>query len=445
MYYWHNSGTIYVSQTKGNDRNSGYAMETDDYGNGPVQSLDMALEKIGQMRCVGNMRPVTVALLDDYYLEHPLVVPEQLHSVTLQSQGGRKRLVGGVKLTGWKRDTYNGVACLSAKLPEKMDGSRWSFSDLVVNSRYAQLTRYPKEGTLRAIRTEKDDQPQPLFSPNKWFEVRKEDMAELPDVSGATVNFYHYWLDAHSPVERYDRDTGILTLKYPSRFAISTRYGSDDGEVPMHQSALRYFLTNVPSRFGVPGEWFLDSASATVYYCPMAEETDPEMLEAYVPTLSELAVIRAADVRLQGLELMCTQGEYVSRMIPKEDGKGMYLSESEGFASDIQSVCWAPGAIRFENAVRGGIFNCFVHSLGIHAIEVKAGCRFVRIEGNRIEDICGGGISICGGAAGEAESTVTSGIVIRRNRIARCGVRYAAGNGILVRHASDVEISENEI
>ena len=29
MYYWHNSGTIYVSQTKGNDEKSGYAQAQD--------------------------------------------------------------------------------------------------------------------------------------------------------------------------------------------------------------------------------------------------------------------------------------------------------------------------------------------------------------------------------------------------------------------------------
>ena len=394
------------------------------------------------MRCVGNMRPVIVALLEDYYLKEPLVFPDDLHSVAIQSQGVQKKLVGGIKLTGWKRDVYNGVSCFSARLPESNDGSQWDFTDLVVNGKFAQLTRYPKRGTLRAVRTEKDatdGQTQPLFNPTKWFEAKKEDLAGVPDIAGSTVNFYHYWVDAHSPVESFDPETGIVTMQYSSRFAINTRYGTDDGLVPMHQAAFRYFLTNVPSQFGAPGEWFLDKDTGTVYYCPETESADPETMDAYVPTLTKLIEIRAADIRLQNLELMCTRGEYVSRMI---NGK---ISETDGYASDSQSVCWAPGAIRFENAVRGGIFDCYIHSLGVHAIEIKKGCHYIRIENNRIEDICAGGISVCGGEAGEPENIMTSGLVIRGNRISHCGIRYAAGNGVLVRHASNIEISENEI
>lgn len=442
MFYWHNSGTIYVSQTRGNDINSGFSQIQDAYGNGPIRTLDRALEMVEQMRCAGNLRPVTVDLLEDYYLEKPLVFTKELHSVTLQSQGKRRKLIGGRKLTGWKYDIYNNVPCLSAQLPEKENGSRWDFTDLVVNGKFAQLTRHPKEGTLRAIRTEKDakdGQSQPLFNPTKWFEAKKEDLAGVPDVVGSTVNFYHYWVDAHSPVESFDPVTGIVSMEHSSRFSINTRYGTDDGLVPMHQAAFRYFLTNVPSQFGKPGEWFLDSYTGTVYYCPETTNADPDDMEAYVPILTELVEICAEDVRLRNLELMCTRGEYVSRMI---DGN---ISDIDGFASDSQSVCWAPGAVRFENAVRGGIFDCYLHSLGIHGIEIKKGCRHVRIENNCIEDICAGGISVYGGEAEEPENTMTYGLIIRGNRISHCGVRYAAGNGILVRHASDIEIAENEI
>ena len=440
MYYWHNSGTLYVDQQKGDDRSSGYAMEHDGYGNGPLRSLDRALEKIGQMRCVGKLRPVTVMLLEDYYLERPLVFSEQLHSVTVQSLNGRQKLVGGFRLTGWRRDEYNGVPCLSARLPQRKDGAPWDFSDLVVNGKYARLTRYPRVGTLRAVRTEKDagdGESQPLSNPTKWFQARGEDLAAVPDFARATVNFYHYWVDAHSPVEHYDPETGIVTLRYPSRFSINTRYGSDDGAVPMHQAAFRYFLTNVPSQFGAPGEWFLDAPSGTVYYIPDREGAEPEEMEAFVPTVSRLVEVRSRNVRIQGLEILCGRGEYVS------------ATERDGvrteYASDIQSLCGATGAIVFEGAVRCGIESCHIHSMGVHALEIRPGCRYIRIENNNIEDICGGGISIWGGAAAEEAPVETSGILIRRNRISRCGIRYAAGNGVLVRHASDVEISDNEI
>lgn len=448
MFNWCNSGVIYVSQTKGSDANNGFFPKTDIYLNGPVQSIDRALTAVEEMRCAGNMRPMTIALLDDYYLNYHVVIKETMHSVTLQSAGERKRLIGGIRLAGWKHDSYNGKPCFSAKLPDKKDGSLWDCSDLIVNGKYAQLTRFPKEGTLRAKRTEKDAKEGdavPLFYPSKWFEADLEDMAKVPDIRDSIVNFYHYWVDGHTPVEDYDPDTGKVTMKYPSRFGINTRYGSEDGIVPLHTAAFRYYLTNVPSQFGVPGEWFLQRETGTVYYMPTEENSDPEKLEAFVPVADKLLEISAADVRICGLELLCTRGDYVSRRIPSDDGNSCYYSQTDGFASDEQSVCGASGAVVFENALRGGIFGCHLHGLGVHAVEIRPGCRYIRIEENTIDDICAGGIHIWGDAAKKESPAQTSGCVIRGNRITRCGVRYAAGNGILVRHASQIEISDNEI
>ena len=441
MYYWNNSGIIYVSQTKGYDGNNGFAPEADRYRNGPVQSLSRALEMIGEMRCTGNLRPMVIAFMEDYYLEAPLVIPRELSGITLESYGERRKLIGGRKLTGWRADVYNDLPCLSAQLPEKTDGSGWDFTDLIVNGKYAPLSRYPKKGTLRAVRTEKDakeGQSQPLFNPTKWFEAKREDLEAVPDMSGSTVNFWHYWVDAHSPVEAYDPDSGIVTMKYPSKFSINTRYGTQDGLVPMHTAAFRYYLTNVPSQFGVSGEWFFRRETGKVYYMPREGEL-AETLEVYVPVSTGLIRVQAADVRICNLELMCTKGDYESTE-PSRDGSGR-----EVFASDSQSVCGAPGAIVFEGAERGGIINCHLHGLGVHAIEIRPGCRFVRIEENTIEDICAGGISVLGGEAGAQDSLATFGCIIRRNRISHCGVRYPAGNGILVRHASNNEITENEI
>ena len=53
-------------------------------------------------------------------------------------------------MEGWKRDTYRGVDCISAALPEGVE----SFTDLFVNGKRADVTRYPQKGLLKVLATE---------------------------------------------------------------------------------------------------------------------------------------------------------------------------------------------------------------------------------------------------------------------------------------------------
>lgn len=449
MFRWSNSGTVYVSQTKGDDRSNGFSpVAASSYDEGPVKTLDRALAIVGEMRCTGNMRPMVIALTEDYYLEKTVAVTQK--SVTLTSYEGKKRLIGGIKLNGWKKNSYNGVACFSVKLPEKENGELWDFSDLIVNGKSANPVRFPKSGLLRAVRTEHDEEegkPFPLFQTNKWFEMPREELNKLPDIVGSTVHFYHFWVDGHSPVEDCNFETGIVTMKYTTRLGISSNYGSEDGSEPMSPAALRYYFTNVPSQFGEPGEWFLQRETGTVYYIPEDPNADPELLDAYAPVVSQIVEIRASDVYLRNLEVMVSKGDYVSRMHADiNDGNwNYYYRDDLGYTGDPQSVCYAPGAIIFDDVQRGGIENCHIHHVGVHAVEIKPGGRFIRIERNTIENISAGGISVWGAEISDSEGKETFGCVIRGNYIAHCGQHYEAGNGILLRHASNVEISDNEI
>ena len=154
MYNIYNAATIYVSQTAGDDRNcNGFAPQADGFGNGPFRTLPRALEAVKDLRVTGCGRPMTVALTEDYYLDAPLRFDNAVSAVTLESWGKRRRIIGGVRITGWKADTFQGTACLSAALPAKADGSPWDFTDLFVNGKRAAVTRYPKEGTLTALDT----------------------------------------------------------------------------------------------------------------------------------------------------------------------------------------------------------------------------------------------------------------------------------------------------
>lgn len=421
MYSFSNKSTLYVSQTVGDDCANGFAPVSDGI-NGPLKTLECAITLIREAREKGNLRPITVMLTDDYYLSSPLHI--DVDAVTLESYGEKKRIIGGIKIDNWKKDVFNGVKCMSARLPD----GKWDFTDLWVNGIRAKTTRYPKEGDLKALDTETNSGKE-LFESSKWFVADTGDLNGIDGIEDAIVNFYHYWIDEHTPIESYDRNTGKLTMKYASRFLITTN--------EKHTSCLRYYLTNVPSTFSEPNEWYLDRKSSTVYY--IGEDIE----SAFVPTVDSFISICANDVLVRDIEFHCSRGEYVSNTVQK-DGKWV-RSDSDAYASDIQSVCWAPGAISFEDSVGCSIENCYLHGVGIHAVEIKTGCKNIRIENNKIEDVGAGGIKVFGGEYGCDNSLKITDCIIRGNEIAYCGRRYAAGCGMLINHASGFEISNNHI
>ena len=233
-----NTSTLYVSQTQGGDMANGLA-PMDDGFNAPFKTLERAIRAVRELRVAGNNRPITIMLTDDQYLTSPLNI--DVSAVTIDSYGEQRKIIGGIKIENWKKDTFNGVECMSAKLPE----GKWDFTDLWVNGRRAQLTRYPKSGDLKALDVEVNCGSN-LFDSSKWFIADTNDLNGIDGIEDATVNFYHYWVDEHTPVESYDRETGKLIMKYASRFSITTNEA--------HTSCLKYYLTNIPSTFSEQNE-----------------------------------------------------------------------------------------------------------------------------------------------------------------------------------------------
>lgn len=452
---YNNTAVIYICQETGSDMNNGHAAKADGIGNGPVKTIDRLVNMLRTMRSGGILQPVTVKFMGDFYLEEPLELDVgfekngfssvvKFENITFESYGEKRaRLIGGRKLTGFQKDVFNGVECLSLYIPEVKTG-KWHFTDLYVNGKEAARTRYPQEGTLEAVTTEFPQTDAGLPTGSKWFVGKKEDLKNIDGVEDAIVSFYHYWIDEHTPVESYDRESCKITMKNRSRFLISTSYNEKNAEAAA--SDLHYYLENIPQTFSKPGEWYLDVKSGKVYYIPENAETVPEDLEIFAPTLRQILVLRGSienkvcGVRFRNLDFICSRGDYTSTSkfvtLPDECGE---------YASDCQSMSGAYGALSFEYAEDCQIEHCELSCLGIHAVEIGYGCKAIRVESNHFCNLGGGAVKIFGGSASEPKEYLTEYCVIRGNRIEHCGKRYAASCGILVCHASHSEISDNEI
>ena len=440
MYQIANSGRIFVSQQYGDNKYcNGLAPVADQAGNGPVKTLGHALWMVNYMRQAGNDRPMTVYLMDDFYIPYaPLEIP---NGVTITSWGSRKRVVGGIKVEGWKKDQFNGVDCFSAKLPSREGG--WHFTDFFVNGKRADITRYPEEGTLHVVATEEGRKgghfaASHVSGSSKWVELKKEDVAGLDRMEDAIFNFYHYWVDEHTPVESYDPVTCRLTMAYRSRFSCTASYEEND------HGAVYYYLTNIPNAFCKPNHWYLDREQEVVYYIPEDINADPAELEAWAPVHSQLFRINGDDVHFKNLEIACSKGDYAS-MVALDEKLDFVFDSDIPHGSDLQAMCWAPGAIAYKNAARCSIENCWIHGLGVHAIEIGKGCNNIYICNNRIDDICASAVKVDGADAAGDAALAARDCRINGNHIFNCGVRYESSCGIVVINGNNIEIADNEV
>lgn len=449
MLSYMNTSTIYLSQKTGNDEYTGYAPLVDERGNGPIQTIQRLEEMLNTMRANGVLQPITVKVMGDYYLTKPISLGftapsifgnhHPMKNVTFESYGDeRARFIGGKKLTGFQRDTFQNQDCLSLYIPEVEQGV-WHFTDLYVNGKRAVSARYPKDDTLKAITTELPEESRTLFEGSKWFQADPEDLKDIDGVENAIVSFYHYWIDEHSPVESYDKETGRLEMVYRSRFNLTVEYE------PGRSSDLHYYLENIPQAFSAANEWYLDVKRGMLYYIPENLDIDPAEYEFFAPVLQRLVEIKGSSenkvggIRFRNLDFICSRGDYAST-------KGTSMEEQGGpFGSDAQAVHAAPGAIYFEQTEDSGIFDCNISCMGIHGVEISYGCNAIRVENTRLTQLGGGGIKILGRSTEEEKERETSNCIVRNNEISHCGRRYAAACGILINHSAHNEISDNEI
>ena len=446
------STILYVSQTAGDDANTGYSRVADGSGAGPFRTLEQALTSIVSMRTSGLRQPMTVRIMGDYFMNEPLRMgcldyprypkfnPDTpVENICFESDPLQSaRVIGGKRIDGFAPDTLNGRACLSAEIPEARDGA-WQFTDLYVNGSRATWAKYPAEGRLRA-ETSEFPHWEDTCTGSKWFIACKGDLDAIPDVEDCFVSFEHHWVDEHSPVAAFDRESRRVELTWRSGYNMST-------DRPDHTSEFLYYLENTIVGFTEKGNWYLDRQAGKLYYIPRDGEC-AETLEVFAPTTAKLFQMRGTEenkvrgVRLRELELCCTAGDYyacyTSDDYPRTPGEHFY-------ACDIQSCCGMDGAISFEFAEHCAVEHCKLHGIGYYAIKVKQGCSDIRITANRIIGIGAGGVNVFGGNAHEPVALRTTHITVSRNEIGDIGQRYAAGCGILIAHAAYNSIEENEI
>lgn len=395
--------------------------------------MESCLAEIGKARKGGDNAPYTVKISGDHYVGEPILIDSDTvgDDVTIEGDGN-VRILGGIRLSDIKKDALSGVSCLSAKVPT-VDGEYPAISDLYINGERYTPARYPKSGFLHATAVENEcpegkDIMAAAYTSSTWFSPDKRDIEGMDDISGATITFYHYWIDEHTPISHYDAEKNIIYMKYASCFLITTRY-----EPIECTSSMRYYLENVKRGFTDAGEFYYDRSIGKIYFIPRGEVG--EDAEAFVPIAKELLLVRGVNnIKVKNIEFLLTDGECAFY-----NGK-----DDRPRASDVQAAHTAPGAISVECATGFALTGCKIHATGTHAVYLGVGTVGAQIVGNDMYDLGGGGVSLVGGTPSDGLAR-SYGNKITNNKIIHISKKLTRAVGVLVRHSPDNEISGNEI
>ena len=227
-----------------------------------------------------------------YYLDEPLTLgPDDSghgeHRVIWAAwPGERPVLVGGRRLTGWKKvgDGLYSVATDPA----------WEFHQLFENGQRVKNALHPNDGYLivesGVVLKDAEGQPRKdglgrTMHSNTQFHYGEADLpGAWQDLRGASVFVWasYDWFTSQQPIQQADRDERLITLQAGTLNPIVTR------------GQRRYRLLNVRGALDSPGEFWRDPESGEVLYQPLHEPFEQQVIVA--PTVSRVIELKGAGI-----------------------------------------------------------------------------------------------------------------------------------------------------
>ena len=429
---------------------------------GPLASLAAARDLLRERRAKAQYRgPVTVWLRGGRYrLERPLVFgPGDSGPVTFAPYPGERAVLeGGVRIQNWRQRRLRGrtawVADVSALLRDHPGG----FRQLFVNGQRRPRARLPKRGYYWIEEVPGVPLDAPFDRGTDHFRAARGDFRLWRNLEDVEVVVLHFWTEERMPVAAYDPETRLVRSTRQSVYTLVDDIGG---------RYAKYYVENVWEGLSAPGEWYLDRKAAELYYLPERGET-PDNTEVVAPVLLQFVRFEGQPAEERFVEFITLRDlvfEYADWIQPRGwgvrfdpllpdaaqkplDQYPMFdreLPRNVQLASGGQAAHNVPGAIVFVGARYCGVEDCRVEHIGWYAVEVAEGCRGVRIVGNTLADLGGGGVKVNGSFRPETWRERTSNILITDNHIDHAGEVFLGSCGILLQHTFGNLVAHNHI
>ena len=414
--------TLYVSP-QGNDQwSGGKASPASNKKDGPLASLDAALQAVRQARAAAGAEGLGKATIwlrgGTYALDKPASIgaadsgADAAHPLLVAAYGKETPVLsGGRRIGGWK-PVPGDTRLWCAEVPGVKEG--WYFHQLFINGQRKQRARTPNQGYFRIQGESPQDHPVKLKY--QAGDIKPE-WAKDGDVE---VVAYLSWADFRLQIRAVDDPNHVATL-------------AGDPAASNKEKDAQYYIENAPDALDQPGEWYLNRRSGVLTYWPEPGE-DMTKAETIAPKLTEL------------FRLVGDAGKPVQHVILR----GLTLAHTDwtlgdkGY-TDVQAAIGIGGDVQVSAARDCAIEGCTLRHLAGYALELGRGCQRIRVANNTITSIGAGGIRVGEGTIRPDDFDKNHSHTISDNHIYDLGVVYKPAVGILVLQSGQNRIAHNHI
>ncbi len=399
----------------------------------PLKTINKAKELL---KNISSDEAVTV-----WFREGTYIIDEEIEfdssdkqNVTYRSYPGEKvEFTGSRAISGFTVTEINGVKAFVTDV--EINGDEDYFRSLFRDGERLSRSIYPKEGML-GIADPADNESVPASYSSDFFRhaaafyVHKKDIIDFANPTDVEVKIMHYWCDEHLPVHSVDTETGRIEVSSPTAMRIRV----DD-----------YFVyENVKEALTLPGEWYLDRSEEKLYYIPLEGDT-PENTVLYAGVNEKLLSIKNTEsISFQGIDFINTDWDYVNGEFtgnPFPETHHLYNNIKYG-AVHPQAATEVPSAV-LVSASRGINFtDCVFENISYTALKFDKASTDCNVTSCKFDGIGANAVFIHG------EFTVpatTQKINVRDCHIGYYGRIFNNAIGILLTHAYDCELMNNEI
>ncbi|MFN8095179.1 MAG: right-handed parallel beta-helix repeat-containing protein [Vicinamibacteria bacterium] len=392
---------------------------------GPLASPLAARDAVRAWRAGGGTGAARVLLHDGRYrLASTLeLTPEDSHVTWAAAEGERPVLTGSVPVAGWRLRREGALAVWAADVRALVPPGRAPRA-LFVDGERRPRPRLPKTGYWRIEsvpgRPLGADHWKTLFDGGDAFVAAPATVAGWTALGDVEAVVLHFWIEERLALASFDPASRLVRTARKSLMALVDEAGD---------AYPRYFVENVREALA-PGEWYFDRTKGELLYAPRAGET-PQRTRVELPVLDTLLVVAGAPDR--PVEAVRFEGvSFEQSAVPEAEPA-------------VQAAVSVPGAIVLRHARGVAIEDGRLAGLGGYGVEIGEGCRDVRVAGSELVDLGAGGVKVDGSDAAGAAAGRTSGVRITDDSIHAIGRVFPSAVGVLVRHASDVEIAHDAI
>ncbi len=343
---------------------------------------------------------------------------------------------GAKEISDWSETTINGVNAFVTDIEINSDDDY--FRSLFKDGKRLSRPNYPKTGLLKIADPKTDEAMVPdhnasFFTNSAVFYAHKQDIFNFSNPQDVDVRIMHFWCDELLPVHSIDTDTGRVETQKPTAMTVRV----DDN----------YIFENVKEALGQPGEWYLDRSEGKLYYIPEAGDTVENTVLYAGKTEKLLTINNAKNITFRGINFESTDWEYIG----KTDGTfnnafpaDHPLFENLNYNSNhTQAASDVPAAINISASNGINFVDCLFKNISYTAVKFENASQNCTIESSEFKEIGANAIFIHGD--GNAVPATTKNINVKDCHINKYGRIFNNAIGILLTHAIDCELSNNEI